>query len=103
MKDETEEKLMTLREFVPRGSTVYTICRSVYLKKTEEYISLVVAGNGYLTCLDTLLEQFWPGTYDEEELGFRALGTDRDLGSVLVDKLGLLLYGPDHELRQEWL
>lgn len=106
-KSEREEALARLREWMPRGSTVHTICRHVSRSGMQREIGLVV-----IRVDGKRIETLHPNNAASKVLGWR-LSKDRDalivggcgmnMGFHTVYELAAAIHGDGYALSQEWL
>lgn len=103
---EKEEQIQRLKEWMPKGTTVYTILRHVSKSGMTRDIGLVVFQKGHEYPIhpnwsaSKVLK--WPlktGSHDAIRIG----GCGMDMGFHLVYTLSSILYGDGYALKQEWL
>jgi hypothetical protein len=105
---ELETVKAELRADMPKGSTVYTILRSVSRSGMSRVISPVV-----LTIKDKKIRPIFPEYHVAQVLEYSSLsdhpegikvgGCGMDMGFSLVYNLASALYGDGYALKQEWL
>lgn len=103
---EKTEALANLREWLPKGSTVYTILRGVSRSGISRDIGLVIL------CADESGKPFFrhPNHAAATVLGLslkrdamRVIGCGMDMGFHIVSTLSRALYGDDYAIKHEWL
>lgn len=103
------EAIKQLREYLPAGSTVYTILRDVSRSGMSRRISVVAFSKGdtvdmYPLHITHLVSQAigW-----RIKTGFNdalvVSGCGMDMGEHLVQTLSYALYGNSHSFKQAWL
>ena len=98
--EETQERLL---EWLPRGTTIYTILRSRSRSGMQRVIGVVVFVDGEARhpnwLVGTLLGRRVKPDYD----GIVCNGAGMDMGFELVYSLAQKLYGDGYALHQQWL
>lgn len=104
---ENEEQIARLREWFPKGSTVYTIVRHVAKSGMSRTIGVVA-----LSVQDGTVENRHPNYATAEVLGLRLdkkhegvkiSGCGMDMGFEIAYRLGQKLYGDGYALKHKWL
>jgi hypothetical protein len=104
---EKEQQKANLRRWIPEGSTVYTILRSVSASGMSRSVSVVVFDK-------ETGQPFHPNYATSKALGYRLVsknghdalkigGCGFDAGHDIVYGISMLLYGKQNALRHEWL
>lgn len=107
-KTELSEQAARLREWFPKGSTVYTILRHVSRSGMMRTIGIVSVGtdaNGkiwfrhpnYATHIVLGIPE------DRQHDGVRVGGVGMDMGFHVAHSLGIALYGDGYALNHQWL
>jgi len=108
-KAERDEQIEKLRKWFPRGSTVYTILRSVSRSGMQRQISIVC-----LTAENGKIIDLHPNYSVSQVIGYRlnkggahdALivnGCGMDMGFDIAYNLSRVLYGDGYALNHQWL
>lgn len=104
-----EGAIMNLKDRFPKGSTVYTILRSVSrsgmirsigllsIRPDPEGGELVIRHPNYAAALVLGLRD------DQRNGGVRISGAGMDMGFEIVYRLGSVLYGDGYALKHRWL
>lgn len=101
------EAIVTLRELLPKGTTVYTILRSASASGMTRRISVAIGRpDGSIRNLDFLAARALGWSLSNKG-GLVIKGAGMDMGFHLVYSLSASLYGyedrGDYALRHEWL
>lgn len=106
-----QEQIDLLKKWMPEGSTIYTILRSVSASGMTRHISLVipwkdeVTGNlGFIHPNYSAAKALgWKLTTKNGSDAIKVGGCGMDMGFHLVNSLGYALYGDGYALNHEWL
>lgn len=105
---EKEEQTKRLKEWMPKGSTVYTILRHVSKSGMTRDISLVVFQEGakypiHPNWSASKVLNWRMSNKSGMNDSIRVSGCGMDMGFHLVYTLSSILYGDGYALKQEWL
>jgi hypothetical protein len=109
--NEKQEQIARLKEWMPEGTTVYTILRNVSSSGMTRHISLVIPWKDEIT---GKLGFIHPNYAAGKALGWKITtkngsdcikvgGCGMDMGYHLVHSLSYALYGNGYALNHEWL
>ncbi len=103
---EKTEALAKLREWLPKGSTVYTILRNVSRSGMSRDIGLVVmqqddSGKPYFIHPNHAVSVVLGLSLKRDAV--RVGGCGMDMGFHIASSLSRALYGDDYAIKHEWL
>ncbi|MHB1952836.1 MAG: hypothetical protein ACYCOU_03725 [Sulfobacillus sp.] len=101
-QSEQEQLISQLREWMPRGTTVYTILRSVSRSGMQRIISPIVFQNGEPIFPEYNIAKLLGWNLAKDQ-GIKVTGAGMDMGFHLVYTLSQVLYGEAYALKQRWL
>lgn len=102
-KGREAETLDQLREWMPKGSTVYTILRHVSRSGMRRSIGLVVFKDGYALHPNYRTCEVLGRRQSKDDDGVICDGGGMDMGFDLVYSLAHKLYGDGYALKHQWL
>lgn len=109
--DARQEQLDHLRQWYPKGSTVYTVLRHVSKSGMSRVIGLVAIDPDYAGTTNEPIVRF-PNyaaatvlgmKEDRQREGVKVQGGGMDMGFHLAYNLGQVLYGDGYALKHRWL
>ena len=101
-ENEQEQLISTLREWMPEGTTVYTILRGVSRSGMQRIISPIVFQNGEPIFPESNIAKLLGWNLAKDQ-GIKVTGAEMDMGFHLVYTLSQALYGEGYALKQRWL
>lgn len=103
-KQEQAEALATLRQYIKKGDTLYTISRHVSSSGMTRVIDVVKPERGEMVWLGYNIAVVMGLPYDRKRNGVKVEGGGMDMGFALIYDLGAILFGRNGQsLNQRWL
>jgi hypothetical protein len=105
-KTERDEQIEKLRAWFPKGSTVYTILRSVSRSGMSRTIGVIAILSGEkidIRCPNYAIGLVLGYREDRKADGLRVNGAGMDMGFDLAYSLARALYGDGYALNHKWL
>jgi hypothetical protein len=100
---ERNEAITSLREFLPRGTTVYTLLRHVGASGMTRHLDLYVVAHGEILRITWSIAAAIEGTYAKPREALLVKGCGFDVGHHVMERLSHALYGEGLALRHRWL